>query len=410
MTDLRFKSLYLKHASITGFRSISDMEIVLEKGLNILIGKNGSGKSNLLFILKEVLRYNGLPQDTHLKAISFMMSTYNDEDTFEVKYERKQSIDDNFESNYAPKFYFRRSYRFNGNDLIMNIRRGIGTKTYNEEDGSFIQPRNLSYNYALRKYNILFPNTILLGYHLPQSIEFIETAGKFILDYDLFESRFNDSLTFINRLLWKLENELFNYFNQIIEDELEAEKIASIDPNYIRSFFVIDENLIESLSKYTPIKNIRYNSNINIYYDGLQIIIENIKIDFFVNDTWLPWSHLSDGTKRLFYIVSEIHNMDEGIVLLEEPELGIHPHQFHLLMQFIKERSEDNQIILSTHSPLALNHLDSHELYRILIASYTKNTGTQIRQLSIEEQAKANSYVDEVGYLSDYWVHSDLEE
>jgi predicted ATPase len=384
------------------------MELNLEKGLNILIGKNGSGKSNLLFILNEALRFTGLSKDIHLKAMSFKMCTYGNEDTFEVMYERKQSKDDGLESNYAPKFYFHRSYKMNGSELVISRRRGIGS-IYDEE-GSVIQPSYRLYNYALRQHNILFPNTILLGYSLPQSLEFIEKAGKIILDYDLFEARYNYSLTFINRFIWKLENNLITYFDDIVEGELEAETIASIDPDIIRSSFVIDENLIEALSKYTPIKNIRYNSNINIYYNGLQVIIENIKIDFFVNETWLPWSHLSDGTKRLFYIVSEIQIMEEGIILLEEPELGIHPHQFHLLMQFLKERSEYNQIILSTHSPLALNHLDSNELDRIVIAHYSKDTGTQIRKLSIDEQEKANNYVEEVGYLSDYWVHSDLEE
>ena len=69
------------------------------------------------------------------------------------------------------------------------------------------------------------------------------------------------------------------------------------------------------------------------------MLIENIQLDFKIDGRWLPWSQLSDGTKRLFYIIAEVSN-NEALILIEEPELGIHPHQFNLLMDFLKEQAE----------------------------------------------------------------------
>ncbi|MBS1503358.1 MAG: AAA family ATPase, partial [Bacteroidetes bacterium] len=97
-------------------------------------------------------------------------------------------------------------------------------------------------------------------------------------------------------------------------------------------------------------------------------------------------------------------------ILIEEPELGIHPHQFNLLMDFLKTQSAHKQIIISTHSPKSLDHLEKDDLNNILIAYYDRKSGTQIRHLSPKEIKKAKAYIKEIGFISDYWLHSDLEE
>ncbi len=122
----------------------------------------------------------------------------------------------------------------------------------------------------------------------------------------------------------------------------------------------------------------------------------------------MPWSYLSDGTKRLFYLVSECLTVDEGIILVEEPELGIHPHQLLKVLDFLKEQSRTKQVIISTHSPLALDVLKEDELDRIIIATYEK--GTRFYHLTEEEKIKAKKYMNEVGELSYYWLHSNLEK
>ena len=108
-------------------------------------------------------------------------------------------------------------------------------------------------------------------------------------------------------------------------------------------------------------------------------------------------------------MITEITNQESGFVLLEEPELGIHPHQFNLIMEFLKEESENKQILISTHSPQALNHLKEDELSHILISSYQSAKGTQIKHLSSAKIKKAKKYMNEVGFFSDYWMLSDLE-
>ena len=125
----------------------------------------------------------------------------------------------------------------------------------------------------------------------------------------------------------------------------------------------------------------------------------------------------------MFYIISEVvsedyfffrysnfgeANSNSRIILIEEPELGIHPHQLHKLMLFLKEQSRTKQIIITTHSPEVLNILDGDELDSIILSYSDKEKGTLMRHMADKEKTKAKAYIKE-DFLSDYWMHSNLE-
>ena len=129
----------------------------------------------------------------------------------------------------------------------------------------------------------------------------------------------------------------------------------------------------------------------------------------------------------MFYIVSElvlpngtvvkvndeetlVSREIDRIILLEEPELGIHPDQLHKLLLFLREQSEKHQLIITTHSPQVLDMLNEDELDRITICELDENKGTQFRKLKKAQIATAKKYMKEVGFLSDYWRYGSLEE
>lgn len=132
-------------------------------------------------------------------------------------------------------------------------------------------------------------------------------------------------------------------------------------------------------------------------------------MEFLIDGSWMQWSYLSDGTKRSFYLITKVAFAKNELVLIKEPELGLHPFQLQKIMTFLKEQSATKQIILSTHSPQVLNILEPDELDQILIASISKGR-TSFHRLDDAQKEKAKLYMTEVGELSDYWLHSDLEE
>lgn len=178
------------------------------------------------------------------------------------------------------------------------------------------------------------------------------------------------------------------------------------------------EELSKLLKKYSPIEEIRVDSSytLDIDFESKVVSLRNLFLEFSIDGKWYSFNDLSDGTKRLFYIISEIFIIERvynqnmaTIVLIEEPELGVHPHQLHQLMQFLKDKSRNLQIVITTHSPQALDVLDMDELDAITIVSREKGK-TFFRKLTDEKKEKAKMYMAEIDSLSSYWLNSDLED
>ncbi len=77
-------------------------------------------------------------------------------------------------------------------------------------------------------------------------------------------------------------------------------------------------------------------------------------------------AHLtSDGSLRLFALVTLLNLPSEmlpDVLLLDEPELGLHPAAAALVGDMIKRLSEERQIIVATQSPLLVDAFDLDEI------------------------------------------------
>jgi predicted ATPase len=174
---------------------------------------------------------------------------------------------------------------------------------------------------------------------------------------------------------------------------------------------MLKKSLIENLKQYSPIQNLRLSPSLSKEITTNKIEIKYIILEFYVNNQWLDWSQLSDGTRRIFNIISTINGSDRHLTFLEEPENGVHPDQLYLLMDFIKEQSKEKQIIITTHSPEVLNILGKEELDNIIVTRFDDEKGTQMHHLSAEKIKKGIAYMSEEGLaLKDFWVNSNLEE
>lgn len=77
-------------------------------------------------------------------------------------------------------------------------------------------------------------------------------------------------------------------------------------------------------------------------------------------------AHLtSDGSLRFFALVTLLnlpHEMLPAVLLLDEPELGLHPVAVSLLGGMIKALAADRQIVVATQSPLVVDAFDLDEV------------------------------------------------
>jgi predicted ATPase len=81
------------------------------------------------------------------------------------------------------------------------------------------------------------------------------------------------------------------------------------------------------------------------YHLALEWYIEGNNGAFDLNE-------MSDGTVRMLFWAVILHSpVLPSLLVIDEPELGLHPAWLSVLAQWIKRASEKTQIILTTHSP-----------------------------------------------------------
>ncbi len=110
------------------------------------------------------------------------------------------------------------------------------------------------------------------------------------------------------------------------------------------------------------------------------------------SDAHFGTSSLSDGTLRFMALATLLLQpvaMRPKVILIDEPELGLHPYAATLLAAMLREASVDSQIIVATQSPLLLDHFEPEEV----LVTDRQEGATTIRRLCAESLG---------GWLEDY--------
>lgn len=89
----------------------------------------------------------------------------------------------------------------------------------------------------------------------------------------------------------------------------------------------------------------------------------SLTIEWYFEDTKEPLylSDMSDGTVRMLCLAIILNSPNlPSLLVIDEPKLGLHIAWLKILAEWIKRASEKTQIIISTHSPDLLDHFTDH--------------------------------------------------
>jgi hypothetical protein len=115
-------------------------------------------------------------------------------------------------------------------------------------------------------------------------------------------------------------------------------------------------------------------------------------------NNWRQYPEVSFGTRRLLRILTSMLFDESAVMLIEQPEDGIHPGLLHKLIPLLKAYSDIDQFIIASHSPAVFNRLEPEEIRLVEIESGHSN----VRALTSEEIAGAQQFISREGPLSDF--------
>lgn len=121
----------------------------------------------------------------------------------------------------------------------------------------------------------------------------------------------------------------------------------------------------------------------------LRLKPDDIKIEWKHrnSDQYFDAASLSDGTLRFIALATLFLQGKEylpSVVLVDEPELGLHPYAIEVLASLIRQASKSTQVIVSTQSSLLLDHFDPED---VLVANRAAGA-TQLERLDSTKLAK----------------------
>ena len=141
-------------------------------------------------------------------------------------------------------------------------------------------------------------------------------------------------------------------------------------------------------------------------YDGIDdfdLQIEGGAVQVFIQEgkNAIPAKRLSDGTLRYLCLLAILCHPDPGpLICIEEPELGMHPDIIVTIAKLLMEASEKTQLVVTTHSDILVDALT--EWPESIFVTESDADGTVLERLKSDE---VKPWLEEYGErLGGYWM------
>jgi predicted ATPase len=309
----------LKKIAIEGYKSIAKAEVEL-RDLNVIVGANGSGKSNFLDVFKEVAKFNTPETNKVIIGIPDRILHHGRQITESLNLTLDFGSEE-FHLVGIPEANELKLY--SGLDMIKD-----GSTHW---DGLLNDEKEVDFQKVFDKYKKnLFSK--LKTYHFHDASE--KSPAK--RENDLHDNRyFRPDAANLAAYLYRLKVNHPHEFNRI------QDCIRLVAP----------------------------------YFEHLILEPQEIKGGFIKlewkqkgSDAYFDAYSLSDGTLRFICLATLLMQPEPpALILLDEPELGLHPFAITLLAEMLEDAAVKSQVILATQSVTLLNWM---KLENIIVAEH----------------------------------------
>lgn len=348
----------INQVELHNYRNYRDLSIQLGSEVTIFIGKNGTGKTNLIKAIKQLLslvfsRTKGDPQSSFLatsdrNVVSFrpLDARYGkDEEDFEYNYHYpiSNSLDVTLGNGESLGWTFEKKSMRSGLSAALYKKASLRfweVYRYGQDELPVFAYFSDSYPHVNLQLTKTMKSLLESGYPLPRNAAYY----KWDEDKNCTE-------------LW-----LQYFVMQYKKSHLQKEKKATCFLHAIRYAL---QTCSQPVSEYNP---------------DTDMIIRDILLDFrgkeevvvleYENGSRIPFTELPTGYLRLFSMVMDVacrsyllngHCNPAGIVLIDELDLHLHPSVERTILKRLRRTFTRVQWLVSTHSPLVLSAFEQKE-------------------------------------------------
>ena len=309
----------IEKVHIKSVKGIKDLELSFKKDdkildLIVLAGVNGSGKTTILEAIKDFFNNKNINFGDIEKSNVNLKIFFEDFEKKQIEEAEKSSID-NYEHKLQDFFSALQSYEYN-----------------RKNNGEY-------YSYLIAKF---FEN--------PPKIIYVPAENKFE-EIQTYSTTLSKEYEFINTINSNVIRDIPSYiatrrnYLATIEEDLTMKEVTNKVVNEINGIFSILE-LDVKLKGFSKDEK------------TLPIFENSAGEEFDIND-------LSSGEKQLFLRTLSIKMLEpnNSIILIDEPELSLHPKWQQRIIEVYKKIGENNQIIVATHSPHILGSVSNENIF-----------------------------------------------
>ena len=327
----------IEKVHIKNVKGIKDLELSFKKDNKILdvivlAGVNGSGKTTILEAIKDFFYNENVNYDEPEKSNVNLDIFLEEFEKKNIEEAEKSSID-----NYEHKL----------RDFFNALQ---------------------SYSYYRKNNNDYYQGQISKRFDNPPKIIYVPAENKFE-NVETKSTTLLRKYQFINIINSNVIRDLPSYiatrrnYLATIEEDLTMKEVTNKVVNEINGIFDILE-LDVKLKGFSKDEK------------TLPIFENSASEEFDIND-------LSSGEKQLFLRTLSIKMLEpnNSIILIDEPELSLHPKWQQRIIEVYKKIGENNQIIVATHSPHILGSVSNENifiLYRNVNGKIEAKTGDEL--------------------------------
>lgn len=308
----------IEKVHIKNVKGIKDLELSFKKDnkildLIVLAGVNGSGKTTILEAIKDFFNNKYLNFNELEKSNVNLDIFFEDFEKKNIKEIEKSS------GNYRHELW--------------EFFNGLMLYSFDKND------KNASYEIQITRYFKNPPKIIYVPAN--NSFEEVETETTTLsIEYQFINTINSNVIRDIPSYIATRRNYLAT-----IEEDLTMKEVTNKVVNEINGIFDILE-LDVKLKGFSKDEK------------TMPIFENSAGEEFDIND-------LSSGEKQLFLRTLSIKMLEpkNSIILIDEPELSLHPKWQQRIIEVYKKIGENNQIIVATHSPHILGSVSNENIF-----------------------------------------------